>query len=131
MHNSDKSSKFIVPKYNIYKSFIAMFTESKVIEIFCLADDFCNFFDSLLNRYAINSEAFSKKRNYHRNSKMSKSYLSPKGTYSFSSVMQRYAGRIIRRPSKLSSSLRCAHQPTILDIANSGVNISLGMPIHS
>lgn len=50
-----------------------MFTESKVIEIFCLADDFCNFFDSLLNRYAINSEAFSKKRNYHRNSKMSKS----------------------------------------------------------
>ena len=24
-----------------------MFTESKVIEIFCLADDFCIFFDSL------------------------------------------------------------------------------------
>lgn len=50
-----------------------MFTESKVIEIFCLADDFCIFFDSLLTRYAIDSETSSKKRNYHRNPRMSKS----------------------------------------------------------
>lgn len=39
---------FISLNYNIYKTLIAMFTESKVIEIFCLADDFYQFFDFLL-----------------------------------------------------------------------------------
>ena len=47
MVNSDKSSKFIVSNYKIHEPFTAMFTDSKVIEIFCLADDFCKFFDSL------------------------------------------------------------------------------------
>lgn len=27
--------------YNIFKSLIAMFAENKVIEIFCLTNDFC------------------------------------------------------------------------------------------
>lgn len=33
---------------------------------------FCQFFDSLLDRYALKSETCSKKRNYHRNSRISK-----------------------------------------------------------
>ena len=49
-----------------------MFTESKVIEIFCLADDFCKFFDSMLNRYSLCSTSERKKHKYHRNSMMSK-----------------------------------------------------------
>ncbi len=31
-------------KYNIYKTFIALFTENKITEIYCLADDFCEEF---------------------------------------------------------------------------------------
>ena len=37
----------------------------------------------------------------------------------------------MRFPSKFSSSLRCAHHPTIRAIANKGVNISCGRPIIS
>ena len=48
-------------------------------------------------------------------------HRSSKDMYSFSSVMHLYAGRIIRRPSKFSSSLRWAHQPTMRAMANSGV----------
>lgn len=73
MQNSDKSGKFTVSNHNIYQSFIAMFSESKVIEIFCLADDFCIFFDRFLERYSLRSETSAHKRNYHRNPKMSKS----------------------------------------------------------
>ena len=28
-----------------------MFTEDKVTEIFCMADDFCNFFDAMTAKY--------------------------------------------------------------------------------
>lgn len=52
-----------------------MFTANKVIEIFCLADDFCTFFDSLLERYSIGTDTSTKKRNYHRASRMSKSEI--------------------------------------------------------
>lgn len=47
-----------------------MFTDNKVTEIYCLADDFCKFFDSLLKRYSLESP--TTKRNYYRAPRMSK-----------------------------------------------------------
>lgn len=49
-----------------------MFTDSKVTEIFCLADDFCKFFDSLLERYSLEASTVTLKRKYYRSPKMSK-----------------------------------------------------------
>ncbi len=40
-----------------------MFTEDKVTEIFCMADDFCKFFDSMMAKYTIPTP---KKHKYHR-----------------------------------------------------------------
>ena len=40
-----------------------MFTEDKITEIFCIADDFCRFFDAQMEKYTIRD---SKKRKYHR-----------------------------------------------------------------
>ena len=30
-----------------------MITESKVIELFCMADDFCKFFDAMMTKYTL------------------------------------------------------------------------------
>ena len=30
-----------------------MFTEDKVTEIFCMADDFCHFFDAMMEKYTL------------------------------------------------------------------------------
>ena len=30
-----------------------MFTEDKVTEIFCMADDFCRFFDAMMEKYTL------------------------------------------------------------------------------
>ncbi len=46
-----------------------MITESKVIELFCMADDFCKFFDAMMARYTLKP---ANKRAYHRDSTMSK-----------------------------------------------------------
>lgn len=46
-----------------------MITESKVIELFCMADDFCKFFDSMMAKYTLKSTT---KRKYHRAATMSK-----------------------------------------------------------
>ena len=46
-----------------------MITVDKVTEIFCMADDFCNFFDAMTAKYALKPTG---KRKYHRNSTMSK-----------------------------------------------------------
>ena len=46
-----------------------MITEDKVTEIFCMADDFCKFFDAMTAKYTLKPVG---KRNYHRNSTMSK-----------------------------------------------------------
>ena len=46
-----------------------MFTEDKITEIFCIADDFCNFFDAQMKKYTFKSD---KKRQYHREGRMSK-----------------------------------------------------------
>ena len=75
MNNSNKSSKFIVYNHKIYRSLIAMFTEGKIIEIFCLTDDFCKFFDALLDRYSIKEEGSAPKRRYCRASRMSKAEI--------------------------------------------------------
>ena len=48
---------------------IAMITEAKVTEIFCMADDFCKFFDAMTAKYALKPTG---KRKYHRSSTMSK-----------------------------------------------------------
>ena len=48
---------------------IAMITEDKVTEIFCMADDFCKFFDAMTAKYALKPTG---KRKYHRSSTMSK-----------------------------------------------------------
>ena len=48
---------------------IAMITENKVTEIFCMADDFCKFFDAMTTKYTLKPTG---KRKYHRNSTMSK-----------------------------------------------------------
>ena len=47
-----------------------MLTEDKVTELFCMADDFCKFFDAMMEKYTLKSD---KKRRYHRDSTMSKS----------------------------------------------------------
>ena len=36
---------FIVLKYKELQTIIAMITEDKVTELFCIADDFCKFFN--------------------------------------------------------------------------------------
>ena len=48
---------------------VAMITEDKVTEIFCMADDFCKFFDTMTAKYTLKPTG---KRKYHRNSMMSK-----------------------------------------------------------
>lgn len=46
-----------------------MITEDKVTEIFCMADDFCKFFDVMVAKYTLKPTG---KRKYHRDSTMSK-----------------------------------------------------------
>ena len=66
---SENSCNFIVLKLKELQTIIAMITEDKVTEIFCMADDFCKFFDTMMSKYALRN---SKKRIYHRESTMSK-----------------------------------------------------------
>src|SRR3712207_8740053 len=49
-----------------------MITEDKVTEIFCIADDFCKFFDAMMAKYTL--KPFNK-RKYHRDSTMSKAEI--------------------------------------------------------
>ena len=56
----------------IYKQLqtkIAMITEDKVTEIFCMADNFCKFFDTMTAKYTLKPTG---KRKYHRNSTTTK-----------------------------------------------------------
>ena len=46
-----------------------MVTKDKTTEIFCMADDFCKFFDGMTEKYALKPTG---KRKYHRSSTMSK-----------------------------------------------------------
>ena len=60
---------FIVLKAKELQAIITLITEDKVTEIFCMADDFCKFFDAMMSKYTLKCNG---KRNYHRNSTMSK-----------------------------------------------------------
>ena len=46
-----------------------MITEDKVTEIFCMADNFCKFFDTMTAKYTLKPTG---KRKYHRNSTTTK-----------------------------------------------------------
>ena len=46
-----------------------MFTEDKVTEIFCIADDFCKFYDAMMAKYTVKAP---NKRPYHRDGTLSK-----------------------------------------------------------
>ena len=46
-----------------------MITKDKITEIFCMADDFCKFFDAMTAKYTLKPIG---KRKYHRSSTMSK-----------------------------------------------------------
>ncbi len=54
-----------------------MSTDTKVTEIFCLADHFCRFFDSLLERDSLNASSVTPKWKYYRAPKdiLAKSFL--------------------------------------------------------
>ncbi len=68
-------------KVLIYKQLqtkIAMITEDKVTEIFCMADNFCKFFDTMTAKYTLKPTG---KRKYHRNSTTTKvEVMQPKAT---------------------------------------------------
>ena len=55
-----------------------MLTEDKVTEIFCMADDFCKFFDAMTAKYTLKPTG---KRKYHRNSTMSMDVMSCDKTF--------------------------------------------------
>lgn len=59
----------MVLNYKGLQIIIAMITECKVIELFCMADNFCKFFDAMMSKYTLKPAA---KRKYHRDSTMSK-----------------------------------------------------------
>lgn len=51
-----------------------MFTDDKITEIFCLADDFCKYFDNQVKKYMLSDQTTSK-RKYHREPTMSKAEI--------------------------------------------------------
>ena len=69
---SEKCCNFIVLKYKELQTIIVMITEDKVTELFCIADDFCKFFDAMMEKYTLKAD---KKRQYHRKSTMSKAEI--------------------------------------------------------
>lgn len=69
---SENCCNFIVLNYKVLQTIIAMLTEDKVTELFCMADDFCKFFDAMMEKYTLQLD---KKRRYHRNSTMAKSEI--------------------------------------------------------
>ena len=59
-------------KIKSLQTIIAIITEDKVTEIFCIADDFCKVFDAQMEKYTIKSNS---KRRYHRESTISKAEI--------------------------------------------------------
>ena len=58
---SENRYNFIVLKYKELQTIIAMITEDKVKELFCITDDFCKFFDAMMEKYTLKAD---KKRQY-------------------------------------------------------------------
>ena len=69
---SENCCNFKVLKIKSLQTIIAMITEDKVTEIFCIADDFCKVFDAQMGKYTIKSNT---KRRYHREFTMSKAEI--------------------------------------------------------
>ena len=59
--------------YKDLQTIIAMITESKVIELFCMADEFCKFFDAMMTKYTLKPATKCK---YHYDYTMSKAEIS-------------------------------------------------------
>ena len=66
---SETFYNFKVLKIKALQTIIAIITEDKVTEMFCMADDFCKFFDNAMKKYTLK---VTKKRDYHRDSTVSK-----------------------------------------------------------
>ena len=47
---SENCYNFMMLKYKELQTIIAMITENKVTELFCIADDFCKFFDAMMEK---------------------------------------------------------------------------------
>ena len=69
-----------------------MITEDKITELFCIANDFCKFFDTMMSKNSLKS---SVKLNYHRDSMLSNSEV-----------------MLIIVPGFLVHSCRCSHACT-------------------
>ena len=69
---SENCCNFIVLKYKELQTIITMITEDKVTKLFCIADDFCKFFDAMMEKYTLKAD---KKRQYHRKSTMLKAEI--------------------------------------------------------
>ncbi len=64
---SEIFSIFVISTKQITQK-IAMITESKITEFFCIADDFCKIFNQKIQKYTFKTNT---KRNYHRDSILS------------------------------------------------------------
>ena len=62
----------LILKIKSLQTIIAIITENKVTEIFCIAVDFCIVFDAQMEKYTIKSNS---KRTYHREFTMSKAEI--------------------------------------------------------
>ena len=63
---------FIVFNYKELQIIIAMLAADKDTKLFCMANDFCKFFDWMMAKYTLKS---GNKRPYHRDSTMSKAEI--------------------------------------------------------
>ena len=73
---SENCCNFIVFKYKELQTIIAMITEDKVTKLFCMADNFCKFFDAMMEKYTLKSNIsknlFSP---WHNSSKLGSAHL--------------------------------------------------------
>lgn len=72
MEISENYYNFIVLIYKYLQTIIAIITESKIIELFCIADDFCKFFNAMMAKYTLKATT---KHKYHRESNMPKAEI--------------------------------------------------------
>ena len=69
---SEKCRIFIVLNYKVLRTIIAMITKSKVLELSCMADDYCKLFDAMMTKYTLKPAV---KRTHHRASTLSKAEI--------------------------------------------------------
>ena len=71
---SENCCNFTVTNCKVLQTIISMLTADKVTELFCIADDFCMFFDAMMGKYTLKSD---NKRHYQRDTTMSKAEIMP------------------------------------------------------